>query len=124
MGPSRWMIRRAVPNGPRVATTVGLLDVAAAADPAVVDDPTDADDLIVVDVAEAAAEEADVAEAEGKRCFQPTSCIAEEVDDPIPDDDDFEAVADTFALIRTVSFLIDLTVSALTLLSPPPTVVR
>ncbi len=124
MGPSRWMIRRAVPNGPRVATTVGLLDVAAAADPAAA--AVVVDDLIVVDVAEAAAEEADVADAEGKRCFQPTSCIAEEVDDPIPDDDDDleAAAADTFGLIRTVSFLTDLTVSALTLLSPPTTVVR
>lgn len=103
------MIRRAVPNGPRVATTVGLLVVvaAAAADPvaaAVVDD------LIVVDVA--------AAEAVGKRCFQPTSCIAEEVDDPILDDDDLEVVAAavTFGLIRTVSFLIVLTVSVFALL--------
>mmetsp|Transcript_3182 Transcript_3182/g.4577 ORF Transcript_3182/g.4577 Transcript_3182/m.4577 type:complete len:116 (+) Transcript_3182:55-402(+) len=112
------MIRRAVPNGPRVATTVGLLVVVAAAT-----DPAAAvvDDLIVVDVAEAAAaEEVDV--AEGKRCFQPTSCIAEEVEEPIPDDDDDLDVAATvtFGLIRTVSFLIDLTVvSTLALLLPP-----
>lgn len=128
MGPSRWMIRRAVPNGPRVATTVGLL-VVAAAPAAVVDEVVD--DLIMVDVVAAAvdAEEGDGA-VDGKRCFQPTSCIAEEVDDAIPDDDDVEEVvaAVTFGLIRTVSFLIDLSVlAALALLLlplPPTTVVR
>ena len=125
MGPSRWMIRRAVPNGPRVATTVGLVVVVAAAAAAV---DVVVDDLITVDVAAEAAE--DVVVAVGKRCFQPTSCIAEEVDDPTPDadvDDDVEEVAAfTFGLIRTVSFLIDFFTVALlltavsTLLLPPP----
>jgi len=123
MGPSRWMIRRAVPNGPRVATTVGLVVVVDAAAAVVV---VVVDDLITVDVV---AEAEEVVVAVGKRCFQPTSCIAEEVDDPTPDDDvdDVEEVAAfTFGLIRTVSFLIDFFTVALlltavsTLLLPPP----
>jgi len=123
MGPSRWMIRRAVPNGPRVATTVGLVVVVVAAAAAVV--VVVVDDLITVDVVA----EAEEVVAVGKRCFQPTSCIAEEVDDPTPDDDvdDVEEVAAfTFGLIRTVSFLIDFFTVALlltavsTLLLPPP----
>ena len=108
MGPSRWIIRRAVPNGPSVATTVGLLvAVVVAVDVVVV-----VDDLIMVDAAEADEEVAvDDVVAVGNRCFQPTSCIAEEeLDDATPDGDDV-AVADdvvaaafTFGLIRTVSF--------------------
>ena len=120
MGPSRWMIRRAVPNGPRVATTVGLVVVVVAAAAAVV--VVVVDDLITVDVVA----EAEEVVAVGKRCFQPTSCIAEEVDDPTPDDDVEEVAAFTFGLIRTVSFLIDFFTVALlltavsTLLLPPP----
>ena len=119
MGPSRWMIRRAVPNGPRVATTVGLLVAVVVAVAVVVVD--DADDLIIVDAAEAdevVAVDVAVAVAVGNRCFQPTSCIAEEVlDDATPPEEDDEdvaaafvvvAAAFTFGLIRTVSFGIDL----------------
>ena len=123
MGPSRWMIRRAVPNGPRVATTVGLLVAVVVAVAAVVDDDdvvVVVDDLIMVDAAEAdevAVVDDVVVFAVGNRCFQPTSCIAEEVlDDATPPEDDDEdvaaafvpAAAFTFGLIRTVSFGIDL----------------
>ena len=103
------MIRRAVPNGPRVATTVGLV-VAAALAVVVVDD----DDLIMVEVVE---EVMDDEVAGGKRCFQPTSCIAEvvEFDPPTPNvavvvvaaaDDDVVAAV-TFGLTRTLSFMVE-----------------
>jgi len=97
------MIRRAVPNGPRVDTTVELVSVAAAA--------VDEDDLITVEVVEEVMDDV-VDVVGGKRCFQPTSCIAEvvEVDPPTPDDDDDaddDVAALTFGVTRTVSFLIE-----------------
>ena len=109
MGPSRWIIRRAVPNGPRVATTVGLLVAVVVAAVAVAALVVVVDDLIMVDADEADEVVAvEVVVAVGNRCFQPTSCIAEEELDDATPPDDVEDVADvaafTFGLIRTVSF--------------------
>ena len=90
------MIRRAVPNGPRVAT-IGFVEAVE-----------EEDDLITVDVVAVEEVMEDAAEVAGdKRCFQPTSCIADVELDPIEDD---AVAACIFGLTRTVSFFTEFTV--------------